>query len=179
MQACDYTVNFELDDEQIWWQCIEIYIVTCALHLVVPIQVVIKNNTYVMNGYAVNANVVVPSPRAPHPVAVAPLPCFRARFSVFASEGLSVPTYKPTTSTSTIQDGIRTFRDEDDLERCENLKPELHKAIQQSRISIIVLSKEHASSAWCLNELITILECKRTSGHVVLPIFYHVDPSQV
>lgn len=54
-----------------------------------------------MNGYSVNANVVVPIPGAPHPVAVAPLPCFRARFPVFSSEGLSVPTYKPTTNTST------------------------------------------------------------------------------
>ncbi|KAM7466272.1 hypothetical protein LguiB_013834 [Lonicera macranthoides] len=54
-----------------------------------------------MNGYSVNANVVVPIPGAPHPVAVAPLTCFRARFPVFSSEGLSVPTYKPTTNTST------------------------------------------------------------------------------
>ncbi|KAM7474153.1 hypothetical protein LguiB_021396 [Lonicera macranthoides] len=80
--------------------------------------------------------------------------------------------------TTLVQDGIRTFRDEDDLARGENLNPELHKAIQQSRISIIVLSKEYTSSAWCLNELVMILECKRTSGHVVLPVFYHVDPSQ-
>lgn len=81
--------------------------------------------------------------------------------------------------TTLVHEGIRTFRDEDDLERGENLNPELHKAIQQSRISIIVLSKEYTSSAWCLNELVKILECKRTSGHVVLPVFYHVDPSQV
>ncbi|KAM7466088.1 hypothetical protein LguiB_013650 [Lonicera macranthoides] len=57
-----------------------------------------------MNGYSVNANVVVPIPGAPHPVAVAPLPCFRGRFSVFSSEGLSVPTYKLTTNTSTTWD---------------------------------------------------------------------------
>ncbi|KAM7489855.1 hypothetical protein LguiB_027339 [Lonicera macranthoides] len=54
-----------------------------------------------MNGYSINANVVVPIPGASHLVAVAPLTCFRARFLVFSSEGLSVPTYKPTTNTST------------------------------------------------------------------------------
>ncbi|XP_028076619.1 TMV resistance protein N-like [Camellia sinensis] len=81
--------------------------------------------------------------------------------------------------TSLVQAGFRTFKDDDDIERGENIKLELHKAIRVSRISVVVFSKEYASSRWCLDELLMILECKRTSKHMVLPVFYDVDPSQV
>ncbi|XP_040370701.1 disease resistance protein RUN1-like isoform X2 [Rosa chinensis] len=75
--------------------------------------------------------------------------------------------------------GFRTFLDDDELERGEDINPGLEKAIQQSRSSVIVFSKDYASSRWCLNELLMILERKRTSDHVVLPVFYNVEPSQV
>ncbi|KAI8553566.1 hypothetical protein RHMOL_Rhmol05G0025700 [Rhododendron molle] len=75
--------------------------------------------------------------------------------------------------------GFRTFRDDDGIERGENIKSELQKAIQESRISIVVLSKNYASSSWCLDELLMILRRRSTSGHVVLPVFYDVDPSLV
>ncbi|KAL7257948.1 hypothetical protein ACSBR1_004134 [Camellia fascicularis] len=39
--------------------------------------------------------------------------------------------------------------------------------------------RDHASSGWCLNELVKILERKRTVDHIILPVFYHVDPSHV
>ncbi|XP_048444285.1 disease resistance protein RUN1-like isoform X1 [Pyrus x bretschneideri] len=76
--------------------------------------------------------------------------------------------------------GFLTFRDDDELERGEDIKPGLRKAIQQSRTSVVVFSKDYASSSWCLDELVLILERKRTtSDHVVLPVFYDVDPSHV
>ncbi|CAL5399060.1 unnamed protein product [Camellia sinensis] len=75
--------------------------------------------------------------------------------------------------------GFRTFRDDEEIERGETIKFELHKAIQESRISIVVFSKNYASSSWCLDELVMILKRRRTTGHVVLPVFYHVDPSHV
>ncbi|CAL5378152.1 unnamed protein product [Camellia sinensis] len=81
--------------------------------------------------------------------------------------------------TALVHAGIHTFRDDDELERGEDIESNLKKAIQQSRISIIVLSKDYASSKWCLNELVKILERKRTVNHIILPIFYHVDPSHV
>ncbi|BFG42549.1 hypothetical protein CerSpe_288230 [Prunus speciosa] len=81
--------------------------------------------------------------------------------------------------TAFVNAGFRTFRDDDELERGEDIKPELQKAIQQSRSSVVVFSKNYASSRWCLDELVMILERKRTSDHVVLPVFYDVDPSQV
>ncbi|KAL3564662.1 hypothetical protein D5086_032708, partial [Populus alba] len=38
----------------------------------------------------------------------------------------------------------------------------------------------YASSRWCLNELVEILECKnRKTGQIVLPVFYDIDPSDV
>ncbi|KAK2993776.1 hypothetical protein RJ640_018066, partial [Escallonia rubra] len=77
------------------------------------------------------------------------------------------------------QAGYHTFRDNNEIERGESINSELEKAIQQSRISIIVFSKDYASSKACLYELVTILQCRRTSGHVVLPIFYDVDPTVV
>ncbi|KAG5549702.1 hypothetical protein RHGRI_014862 [Rhododendron griersonianum] len=78
--------------------------------------------------------------------------------------------------------GFRTFRDDDGIERGKNVKSELDKAIKEARSSIVVLSKDYSSSGWCLDELVMILERKRTSsggGHVVLPVFYDVNPSQV
>ncbi|XP_058216139.1 disease resistance protein RPV1-like [Rhododendron vialii] len=78
--------------------------------------------------------------------------------------------------------GFLTFRDDDGIERGQNVKSELDKAIKEARSSIVVLSKDYSSSGWCLDELVMILERRRTSsgaGHVVLPVFYDVDPSQV
>ncbi|KAM7470249.1 hypothetical protein LguiA_008432 [Lonicera macranthoides] len=81
--------------------------------------------------------------------------------------------------TALVQQGFRTFRDDDEVERGENLRTELEKAIRQSKISIIVISKDYASSTWCLDELVMILNQRMNSGHLVLPIFYDVDPSEV
>ncbi|KAL6328710.1 hypothetical protein AAG906_003396 [Vitis piasezkii] len=74
--------------------------------------------------------------------------------------------------------GIRTFRD-DKLRRGEAIAPELLKAIEESRSSVIVFSENYARSRWCLDELVKIMECHKDLGHAVFPIFYHVDPSHV
>ncbi|XP_062173051.1 disease resistance protein RPV1-like isoform X2 [Alnus glutinosa] len=78
-----------------------------------------------------------------------------------------------------VQVGIRTFRDSEKLPRGENISIELLNAIRGSRISIVVFSKGYASSRWCLDELVEIVNCKNTIGHTLLPIFYHLDPSDV
>lgn len=77
------------------------------------------------------------------------------------------------------QAGIRTFKDEPGLERGEEIASQLIQAIHDSKMSIVVFSKNYASSMWCLNELAEIRECEETRGHVVVPVFYHVDPSHV
>ncbi|KAI8549436.1 hypothetical protein RHMOL_Rhmol06G0024300 [Rhododendron molle] len=80
--------------------------------------------------------------------------------------------------TALIHAGFRTFRDDHGLERGEDIKFELEKAIRESRMSIIVFSKRYATSTWCLEELVMILK-RRTSGHAILPVFYDVDPSEL
>ncbi|KAL0002286.1 hypothetical protein SO802_016067 [Lithocarpus litseifolius] len=77
------------------------------------------------------------------------------------------------------QSGINTFRDDNDLRRGQDISSELLQAIQGSKISVIVFSKNYASSRWCLEELVKIMECRRTARQLVLPIFYDVDPSDV
>ena len=46
-------------------------------------------------------------------------------------------------------------------------------------ISVIVFSENYASSKWCLDELVWILECRKNLGQLVLPVFYGIDPSEV
>jgi hypothetical protein len=76
------------------------------------------------------------------------------------------------------QEGIHTFID-DKLRTGEEISPALVKAIEESEISIIVLSKNYTSSRLCLDELMKILECRKTRRQKVLPLFYNVDPSEV
>ncbi|XP_021976170.1 TMV resistance protein N-like [Helianthus annuus] len=77
------------------------------------------------------------------------------------------------------QRGIYTYKDDETLARGESIGPALLKAIQESRIAAIVFSKNYADSSWCLDELAHIMECMDTRGQIVMPIFYHVDPSDV
>jgi hypothetical protein len=74
---------------------------------------------------------------------------------------------------------IRTFRDDDGIRRGEKIDLEIKKAINETKLSIIVFSKDYASSRWCLDELAMIMERRRTVGHIVFPVFYDVDPSEV
>ena len=73
--------------------------------------------------------------------------------------------------------GIHTFRDDRKLRRGKDIQTELEKAIETSRIAIIVFSTNYAASRWCLDELAKIMECERRLQQIVLPVFYDVDPS--
>ncbi|KAG6637721.1 hypothetical protein CIPAW_11G198300 [Carya illinoinensis] len=75
--------------------------------------------------------------------------------------------------------GIHTFRDEGELPRGEIISTELHNVIHGSKVSIVVFSKGYAYSKWCLNELVEIIHCAKIRGQTLLPIFYHVDPSDI
>lgn len=76
-----------------------------------------------------------------------------------------------------VQAGIRTFREDDeDLD----VAPELLDVVQGSKMSIVVFSKNYASSAWCLDELVQLVKCKRsTRRQLVIPVYYDVEPSEV
>ncbi|WMV48343.1 hypothetical protein MTR67_041728 [Solanum verrucosum] len=77
------------------------------------------------------------------------------------------------------QVGVNTFIDDEEMRKGDVISNKLDKAIEQSRVAIVVLSKNYASSSWCLDELVKILDCRAKLKQVVLPIFYDVDPSQV
>ncbi|KEH25154.1 disease resistance protein (TIR-NBS-LRR class) [Medicago truncatula] len=80
---------------------------------------------------------------------------------------------------SLLNAGVFVFMDDDSLPRGDHIATSLLQAIEESIISVIVFSKNYADSSWCLNELVKIMECRRTIGQIVLPVFYDVDPSDV
>ncbi|KAJ9680358.1 hypothetical protein PVL29_019623 [Vitis rotundifolia] len=53
--------------------------------------------------------------------------------------------------------GIDTFRDDEGLERGREIQPSLLKVIEESKVSIVVFSKNYAQSKWCLDELDKIM----------------------
>ncbi|XP_040367525.1 disease resistance protein RUN1 isoform X2 [Rosa chinensis] len=75
--------------------------------------------------------------------------------------------------------GINAFIDDNELERGEIIDEELMRAIQGSKICVIVFSRKYADSSWCLEELEKIMECRTTLGQLVLPVFYDIEPSHV
>ncbi|XP_031275354.1 TMV resistance protein N-like [Pistacia vera] len=77
------------------------------------------------------------------------------------------------------REGVNVFRDAEELDRGKLISLELLRAIEESRFSIIVFSRDYANSSWCLDEIAKIVECKNTMGQNVFPIFYDVDPSTV
>ncbi|PWA73768.1 disease resistance protein (TIR-NBS-LRR class) [Artemisia annua] len=75
--------------------------------------------------------------------------------------------------------GIYTYKDDVRIHKGKTISDELIKAIQDSKFYIIVFSKNYASSSWCLDELVKIMECQKMDEHTTYPVFYDVEPTQV
>ena len=73
---------------------------------------------------------------------------------------------------------IETYID-NRLERGDEVWPALVHAIKDSIVFLIIFSENYASSTWCLNELVEIMECKQSGQQHIIPVFYRVDPSHV
>ena len=65
------------------------------------------------------------------------------------------------------------------LDRGEDVWPALAEAIEDSHVSIVVFSENYASSKWCLEELVKILQCRKDHGQVVIPVFCGTEPSHI
>ncbi|KAL3739416.1 hypothetical protein ACJRO7_020781 [Eucalyptus globulus] len=79
-----------------------------------------------------------------------------------------------------IRMGIRTFKDNEELRFGEKIEGGLLQAIKDSKIYILIFSKNYSSSKWCLRELAHIVELSRDNDEkVILPIFYDVDVNDV
>ncbi|XP_030449271.1 toll/interleukin-1 receptor-like protein [Syzygium oleosum] len=77
------------------------------------------------------------------------------------------------------QRGIKSYKYSEDLEKGEEIAPEVDEAIENSRIALVILSTHYASSASCLSELVKVLEQNNLIGKRVLVLFYGVKPSCV
>ncbi|KAF8024229.1 hypothetical protein BT93_F1433 [Corymbia citriodora subsp. variegata] len=79
------------------------------------------------------------------------------------------------------QRGIMAFRDDhfQDLQRGKCIKTEILRAIEQSRLVLVIFSENYASSTWCLEEVAVAVEYKDIKEGSVIPIFYMVDPSDI
>ncbi|KAI9127391.1 hypothetical protein K1719_001950 [Acacia pycnantha] len=73
---------------------------------------------------------------------------------------------------------VHTFMDHK-LHKGDNISPILLKTIEESEISLIIFSKDYASSTWCMDELVHIMKCKDQYGRTVIPIFYNHDQERV
>ncbi|KAK9080179.1 hypothetical protein SSX86_001854 [Deinandra increscens subsp. villosa] len=74
---------------------------------------------------------------------------------------------------------IRTYKDDKSLEVGNPIASELLQAIETSRIAVVVLSSNFATSKWCLEEIAKIVDCMKRGKLIVVPIYYHVSPSEV
>uniref|UniRef100_A0A7N1A4M4 TIR domain-containing protein n=1 Tax=Kalanchoe fedtschenkoi TaxID=63787 RepID=A0A7N1A4M4_KALFE len=76
------------------------------------------------------------------------------------------------------QKGITVFYDDKDLERGDEIESKLYEAIEKSKMAVVIFSPRYATSRWCLDELVKIMEI-RSHGLIALPVFYKVDPTHV
>ncbi|KAJ8747312.1 hypothetical protein K2173_012960 [Erythroxylum novogranatense] len=74
--------------------------------------------------------------------------------------------------------GLKTFVDYQ-LRRGEEINTALLQAIHDSKVAIVIFSENYASSSWCLDELLKIIECHESHNQIVIPVFYRVNPSDV
>ncbi|KAL5101331.1 hypothetical protein RYX36_005658 [Vicia faba] len=75
---------------------------------------------------------------------------------------------------------FKTFmEDNNSLKSGYKISTSTLRVLERSRIAIVVFSENYASSSFCLDELVKILECRQRNNLLVFPIFYDVEPSVV
>ncbi|KAL7584537.1 hypothetical protein Lser_V15G45134 [Lactuca serriola] len=74
---------------------------------------------------------------------------------------------------------IHTYKDNEGINKGKRISDELIESIEALKFFIIVFSKNYASSSWCLDELVKIMECQKTTEHTVYLVFYDVEPFEI
>ncbi|XP_055962051.1 disease resistance-like protein DSC1 [Mercurialis annua] len=74
---------------------------------------------------------------------------------------------------------ISVYGDEKLIRGGNEITLELSEVIEESKIAVIIFSKDFASSTFCLDEVVKIIECSETHGQTVVPVFFKVDPLDV
>ena len=62
------------------------------------------------------------------------------------------------------------------LGKGKTISQELSNTIEQSRYVVVIFSKNYASSTWCLNELVKLVQCEKEK---IWLVFFDVEPSDV
>ncbi|PWA79891.1 toll/interleukin-1 receptor (TIR) domain-containing protein [Artemisia annua] len=75
--------------------------------------------------------------------------------------------------------GIATYKDDEEMKQGKTINNQLIQAIKNSRFFIIVFSQNYASSSWCLDELVEIMECQKSGEQTAYPVFLDLEPTQV
>lgn len=75
--------------------------------------------------------------------------------------------------------GFNIFMDNEELRKGEVISKQLEKAIDESRVSLVIFSRNYASSKWCVEQLVKVMECREKLSQIVIPVFYDVSPYQV
>ncbi|CAN1176675.1 Putative disease resistance protein At4g11170 [Linum perenne] len=73
---------------------------------------------------------------------------------------------------------IIVFRDDKNLLKGDDLRT-IFEIIDRSTMSVVLFSEEYATSKWCLDKLVKIVDCVERKGHVALPVFFDVSPEDV
>ncbi|MED6167353.1 hypothetical protein PIB30_001775 [Stylosanthes scabra] len=99
-------------------------------------------------------------------------------YDVFISSGRQQPPHPFVSRLSeALKDaGVHVFEDNTGLTSGD---PIFSGAIEGSRTCIIFFSRKYANSPLCLQELEKIMECRRSKGQVVVPVFYCLDPAEI
>eukprot|EP00253_Pinus_taeda_P002203 PITA_02203 len=71
--------------------------------------------------------------------------------------------------------GLKVFLDREELQQGEYFNSQIEGAIRTASVHVAIFSATYAESTWCLNELLTMLESQGT----IIPVFYHVEPSEL
>ncbi|XP_024027465.1 protein SUPPRESSOR OF npr1-1, CONSTITUTIVE 1 [Morus notabilis] len=76
---------------------------------------------------------------------------------------------------------IETFKDDVDIVRGDKIKESLDKAIQESKFFVVIFSENYASSSWCLNELVHMIQSCASDDieRRILPVFHGVSVTTV